>query len=118
MPVVVYQAQHDVNGVLGTNMWFSACARPVFFFTEHLSLAIEGGLDWTKSGTGQYEGWLRKITVAPQIGAGRKFVSGPVLRAFITCANWFERLKDYVQGIAYENSKDWADLRLREETWW
>jgi maltoporin len=57
---------------------------PVFFFTDHLSLAFEAGFDHTSSGTKLYDGWLKKFTIAPQIGAGRKFFSRPVLRALVT----------------------------------
>jgi maltoporin len=47
-------------------------------------------LGWlhTDSPIGQYDGWLRKFTIAPQIGAGRKFESRPVLRVFLTYADW------------------------------
>ena len=44
------------------------------------SLAVEGGLDWVKEGSGSYEGWLRKLSIAPQLGAGNEFFSRPVLR--------------------------------------
>ena len=118
MPVVLYQFQNDVNGVPGTNKWFSVGARPEFFFTEHLSLAIEPGFDWTKSANGLYEGWLRKFTIAPQLGAGRKFVSRPVLRAFVTYANWSEGLKGYVGGVPYQNKTSGFTFGVQAETWW
>ena len=51
-------------------------------------MAFEAGFDHTESGTNQYEGWLRKFTLAPQLGAGRKFFSRPVLRVFVTYASW------------------------------
>jgi maltoporin len=53
------------------------------FFTKYLSLAFEGGFDHTHSSTGQYEGWLRKFTIAPQIGAGRQFFSRPFYAHFL-----------------------------------
>jgi maltoporin len=88
MPIFVYQRLKD--GVPGHDwsQWVSFGARPEVFFTKYLSLAVEGGFDHTHSPTGQYGGWLRKFTIAPQIGAGRKFFSRPVLRTFLTYANW------------------------------
>lgn len=48
--------------------------------------------------SGNYAGWLRKFTIAPQIGAGRKCFSRPVLCAFLTGANWSDGLKSFVSG--------------------
>ena len=87
MPIFVYQRLRDGIPNHGWDQWTSFGARPEYFFTKHLSLAMEAGFDHTESGRGHYEGWLRKITIAPQIGAGRKFFSRPVLRAFLTYAN-------------------------------
>src|SRR5262249_15992482 len=75
MPVVVYQRKRDGNPQHGWDEWVSFGARPQVFLTKYVSIALEAGLDHTKSGTGQYDGWLRKFTFAPQIGAGRKFFS-------------------------------------------
>ena len=101
-PVFIYQSQTDGNPANGTNTWMSLGARPVWFFTDHVSLAFEAGFDHTSSGVGLYDGWLRKFTIAPQIGAGRKFFSRPVLRAFVTYANWSQGLEGFVGGPAFK----------------
>jgi maltoporin len=77
MPIFVYQRTRDGNPLHGWDQWVSFGARPEVFFTKYLSLAFEGGADHTHSGIGQFDGWLRKFTVAPQISAGRKFFSRP-----------------------------------------
>jgi maltoporin len=87
MPIVLYQRTKDGNPQDGWNQWVSFGARPEIFFTKHLSLAFEGGFDHTHCSAGcvstsdtpidRYDGWLRKFTIAPQIGAGRKFFSRP-----------------------------------------
>ncbi len=64
------------------------------------------------------EGWLRKYTIAPQIGAGRKFFSRPVLRAFLTYANWSDGLKGYVGVPVFTNKTSGWDFGLQGETWW
>ena len=117
-PVVIYQLQTDGNPANGTNKWLSFGGRPVFFFTDHVSLAFEAGFDHTSSGTGLYKGWLEKFTIAPQIGAGRKFFSRPVLRAFVTYANWSEGLKGFVGGPAYLNKTSGWNFGVQGETWW
>jgi maltoporin len=102
-PVFVYQRSQSGNPREGWNQWVSFGARPQYFFTDHLSIAFEAGLDRTSSATGQYEGWLRKFTIAPQIGAGRKFFSRPVLRVFVTYASWSNGLRGFVGGIPFQN---------------
>src|SRR3954451_16986377 len=71
-------------------------ARPQIFFTDHLSLAFEGGFDRVWSGQHLYNGWLRKFTIAPQIGAGREFFSRPVLRLFVTYGGWSDGVMGFV----------------------
>lgn len=117
-PVVVYQYQTNGNHQDGSNTWLSLGARPVFFFTEHLSLATEFGLDRTSNGLGQYEGWVRKFTIAPQIGAGRKFFSRPRLRMFFTYANWSQGLEGYVGTPVYKNKTSGLSFGLQGESWW
>ncbi len=118
MPIFVYQRSQD--GKTGHNWddWASFGARPEVFFTEHLSLAVEAGFDHTHSGTGQYDGWLRKVTIAPQIGVGRKFFSRPVLRTFVTYANWSDGLRGFVGGTPFHNRKDGLTYGVQAETWW
>jgi maltoporin len=118
MPIFIYQRTKDGNPQDGWNQWASFGARPVLFFTRYLSLAVEGGFDRTDSGNNQYEGWLRKFTVAPQIGAGRKFFSRPVLRAFVTYANWSDGLSGFVGGVPYLHRTSGLTYGVQTETWW
>jgi maltoporin len=118
MPVFIYQRTQSGNPREDWNEWISFGARPQVFFTDHLSLAIEGGFDRTSSGTGQYEGWLRKFTIAPQIGAGRKFFSRPVLRLFLTYASWSDGLRGFVGAIPFQNRTSGFSYGVQVETWW
>ena len=77
----------------------------------------KAGFDHTHS-SGQYDGWLRKITIAPQIGAGRKFFSRPVLRAFLTYANWSDGLRGFVGGTPYQNRTNGLTYGVQAEHWW
>jgi maltoporin len=118
MPIVIYQRTRDGDPRHGWDQWVSLGARPELFFTKYLSLALEGGVDHTRSSSGQYEGWLRKLTLAPQIGAGRKFFSRPVLRAFLTYATWSDGLRGFVGGIPFANRTSGFTYGVQAETWW
>jgi len=118
MPIFILQRTKDGNPQHGWDQWVSFGARPEVFLTKHLSLAFEGGFDHTHSSTGQYDGWLRKFTIAPQIGAGRQFFSRPVLRAFLTYANWSDGLRGFVGGIPFHNRTNGLTYGVQVETWW
>jgi len=118
MPIFILQRTKDGNPLHGWDQWASFGARPQVFFTKHVSLAFEGGFDHTHSGTGQYDGWLRKVTIAPQIGAGRQFFSRPVFRAFLTYANWSDGLRGFVGGTPFQNRTNGLTYGVQAETWW
>jgi len=118
MPIFIYQRRRDGTPQRGWDEWVSWGARPEFFFTKRLSVAVEAGFDHTSSGTGQYEGWLQKLTVAPQIGAGRKFFSRPVLRVFLTYAHWSDGLRGFVGGVPYDDKTSGLAYGVQAETWW
>ncbi|HKE56827.1 MAG TPA: carbohydrate porin [Pyrinomonadaceae bacterium] len=117
-PVFVYQRTQSGNPQEGWSQWTSLGARPQYFFTDHLSLAFEAGFDHTTSGNGGPEGWLRKFTIAPQIGAGRRFFSRPVLRLFVTYANWSNGLRGFVGGIPFHDKTSGFTFGVQTETWW
>ena len=119
-PIFVYQRTKDGVPQHDWNEWVSFGARPEIFLTKYLSLAVEGGFDHVKNpnAPGQYDGWLRKITFAPQIGAGRKYFSRPVLRTFVTYANWSDGLKGYVGGVPYRNRTQGLTYGVQAESWW
>ena len=118
MPIFIYQRTKDGNPRHPWDQWVSFGARPEVFFTKYLSLAFEAGFDHTHSPSGQYDGWLRKFTIAPQIGAGRKFFSRPVLRTFLTYANWSDGLRGFVGGVPYLKRTNGLTYGVQAETWW
>jgi maltoporin len=125
MPIFVFQRQRDGMPGHSFNDWASFGVRPEVFFTKYLSLAFETGFDHTEgfatTQTGsstQYDGWLRKFTIAPQIGAGRKFFSRPVLRVFLTYANWSNGFRGLVGGIPFEDRTSGLTYGVQTETWW
>ncbi len=127
MPIFIFQRTKDGNPLHPWAEWISFGARPEVFFTNHISLALEVGFDHTHcvagcvnaadSLIGPYDGWLRKFTIAPQIGAGRKFFSRPVLRAFLTYANWSDGFRGLVGGVPYLNRTSGLTYGVQAETW-
>lgn len=127
MPIFVFQRTKDGNPLHPWDEWVSFGARPEIFFTRYISLAFEGGFDHTHclagcmnqadSPIGPYDGWLRKFTIAPQIGAGRKFFSRPVIRAFLTYASWSEAFRGLVGGVPFMNRTSGLTYGVQGETW-
>ena len=125
MPIFVYQRTKDGNPQHPWEQWVSFGARPEWFFTKYVSLAFEAGFDRTNSflvqpngSLNNFDGWLRKFTIAPQISAGRKFYSRPVLRTFFTYASWSNGFRGLVGGIPFEDRTSGITYGVQAETWW
>ena len=124
MPIFIFQRKRDGQPGHGFNDWASFGVRPEVFFTKYISLAFEGGFDHTEgfvtaqNGNRQFDGWLRKFTIAPQIGAGRQFFSRPVLRAFLTYGNWSNGFRGLVGGVPFQDRTSGLTYGLQAETWW
>lgn len=97
--------------------WYSAGVRPILHFTDYLTLAFEGGLDYVNSDFGASD-YLAKITVAPQIQAGRSFWGRPAIRAYATTAFWGSEFEGLAGGAAYANDKNGFAFGLQAESWW
>lgn len=124
MPIFIFQRKRDRQPGHGFHDWASIGVRPEWFFTKYISLAFEGGFDHTEgfvttpAGNRQFDGWLRKFTIAPQIGAGSKFFSRPVLRTFLTYASWSNGFRGLVGGVPFEDRTSGLTYGLQAETWW
>ncbi|MGA3092827.1 MAG: carbohydrate porin [Terriglobales bacterium] len=117
MPIFVYQRTKDGNPQHDWVQWASFGVRPEVFFARHLSLAGDCGFDHTHL-PGSYHGWLRKCTIAPQIGPDRKFFGRPVLRVFLTYANWSDGFRGFVGGVPFENRTSGLTYGVQFEHWW
>jgi len=116
-PVVVFQWTND--GASDTDqLWFSAGVRPIVHVTKNISLAFEGGVDWVKNEVTASEGTLGKLTFAPQASIGNRFMSRPVIRAFVTGAFWSDDFVGQVGGLDYQTSKDGLSAGMQMEAWW
>jgi maltoporin len=116
-PVVVYQYT-DYSDVGGIEHWFSLGARPVFFFNKYLSLAFEGGVDWTRDSEAGTSGQLYKLTLAPQVQLENTFFNRPSIRAFVTYAGWSDAFKGRVGGPDYADATEGWTYGIQMEAWW
>ena len=117
MPIFLFQRMRNLNTNNHMMQWVSFGVRPEVFLTKHLSLTGDCGFDHTGL-PGSYDGWLRKCTFAPQIGADRKFFGRPVLRAFVTYANWSNGFRGLVGGIPFEHQTNGLTYGVQVEHWW
>jgi maltoporin len=118
MVAFVYERKSNMAVRPGVDHWISAGLRPIVYFTQYISLAVEAGVDHVTNLDQAYRGWLRKVTAAPQIGFGRNFYSRPVLRAFVTYASWSDGLRGRVGGVDYANALQGLTAGLQGEAWW
>lgn len=102
--------------------WTSTGIRPVFYFSKHLNLALEAGVDYVDDEVNNRSGTLTKFTTALQISADRGLYSRPVVRFFVTLADWSDDFKGLVgagPGSApYGNKTEGWTIGSQAEVWW
>lgn len=99
--------------------WLSCGVRPQYAFTEHIALAVEYGHDVVnpRSGGARH---LDKITIAPQWTARSGFLDRPVVRLFMTWANW-NKAADRAGIMAVDDpfsATHGMIFGVQYETWW
>lgn len=116
--------RHDDRGT-GANSdidWMSTGIRPVFYMSKHLNFALEAGIDHVNDKVNNRSGSLKKLTLALQLAADRGFKSRPVLRFFLTMAQWDDAFKGLVGNIPgnapYGNANSGWTVGAQAETWW
>lgn len=116
-PALVYQFT-DYGDAGGIVHWASAGVRPIYHFNKYLSLALEGGVDWVENDDAGSSDFLYKLTLAPQVSLGGRFMSRPVLRAFVTYAHWGDDFVGQVGGNDYVSENDGFTFGVQMEAWW
>jgi maltoporin len=122
MGTAVFQLSDYGGETDSKEMWISVGGRPVFHFTDYTSLAFEAGFDYTDSDFandgGSLSGWLTKLTLAPQIQAGRNFWGRPAIRAYFTYAFWADDFEGRIGGTPYATDTAGIGAGLQMEAWW
>jgi maltoporin len=116
-PAVVYQIT-DYTDEGGLVQWASAGVRPIVHFNKYTSLALETGVDWVKDDSQRTSDYLWKVTLAPQVSLGNRFLSRPVLRAFVTYAHWGDEFRGQIGGPDYVNKTQGLTYGVQMEAWW
>ena len=116
-PVFIYQVT-DYAGDEGKVQWLSAGVRPVWHFNQRISVALDAGADWVQDDMAETEGVLYKVTLAPQVSLGGRFMSRPVVRAFVTYASWSDDFVGLVGGTDFANEMDGLTAGMHMEVWW
>ncbi|MDH5394159.1 MAG: carbohydrate porin [Gammaproteobacteria bacterium] len=116
--------REDDRGSAGNSLikWSSTGIRPVFYLSKHTSVALEAGVDYVDDEVNNRSGRLNKFTAALQIAADRGFKSRPVLRFFVTQADWSD---DFIGLVGHEpGNAPYADVTsgwvigAQVEAWW
>jgi len=114
---LVYQYT-DFGDTSLNQQWISGGVRPIWFINEYFNIALETGVDYVTDSAYGPSGTLRKITLAPEIALGSEFFTRPVIRAFVTYAQWSDGLQGSVGGLDYANESSGFTWGLQMESWW
>lgn len=119
--VAIYQRATGVQS--NPEHWISLGTRPIYNFTDHLRVALELGADVVEPRDGDTRR-LAKVTLAPELSAGRDFYARPVLRVFLTYARW-NRAADDVgvvlsdAGVSpFAGDREGVTIGVQTEAWW
>lgn len=116
-PAFIYQLT-DYAGAGGKVQWLSAGLRPIWHFNQRFSFAAEAGADWVKDDNAGTNGVLYKVTIAPQVSLGGRFMSRPVVRVFVTYANWSDDFEGSIGGQDFVDVNDALTAGMHMEVWW
>jgi len=128
LPDVSLQAsaaiRHEDRGISGASTidWYSAGVRPIIYLSDHFSLAFEFGLDHIDDKLNKRQGNLLKETVALQFAQERGYYQRPVIRIFVTTAQWGDDFKGVVGNIPDDapygdETRGWS-TGIQLEWWW
>lgn len=98
--------------------WGSLGVRPMYWFTDHVSLAFQGGIsNVLDESDGHGSRNLMRFTIAPQLSMGKGFYSRPVVRAFYSKTMWNENNRSSAAGTSAYDSNELDSLGFQTEIW-
>jgi maltoporin len=102
----------------GEQKRWSAGIRPQYNFSDLYSIAAEVGYDQSQVGDGPTNK-LTKLTLAPQVSLTRGFWARPVLRAFVTYADWNSTPSNSnVANGVFGTTTAGTSFGVQVEAWW
>lgn len=102
--------------------WMSIGVRPQYHFSDYTSIALELSRDMTSNDQTDNDNALTKLTIAPQISAGRSFWARPALRAFASYFTWDEAddvwSNSNTHPVAFDGEDSGMTYGVQVEAWW
>ncbi len=118
---VQYRKQNGKGNMAGnTNTWTSAGVRPAIYLTQYFSIAAELGYDKLKFDNESEDRHLFKKTIAFQFSPKASAWSRPVLRLFVTQANWNKNANNWnkVGEGQFGTANEGMTFGAQVEAWW
>lgn len=114
-----YEVRGVDDGIKGDEVfWWSAGGRLVYFMSDYFSLAGEAGFDTTDNQLVDLTGSVRKATLALQMAPKPGYYERPLMRLFITLANWDNDFEGIVASDVYGEDTAGFTVGAQVETWW
>ena len=117
MALVVYQRLDNSQEPTNKLDWYSIGWRPSVHFGRYFSLVGEFGFDYTYQSNVD-QGWLFKMTIAPQLQPLNKILTRPAIRAFFTYAFWSDSYVGDVASFAFPDQNHGFTFGIQMESWW
>jgi len=118
MTGVIYERQKAEGFDRRDQTWRSFGVRPMYFFNDNWRVATEFGYDYVTQHVLNQSGSLRKLTVVGELAQRRGFWARPVLRLYLTYAEWSKSLQGQIGTATYaDNTAGWSAGMQLESTW-
>ncbi len=118
LSLVLLEVRNSQDFDTNSQVWVSAGIRPTWFIDDNWRLTGEIGLDYIRDRTDQTNGYLLKQTLAVEWAPQKSFFSRPVLRAFVTRADWSNSFKGDIGAPYYADATHGWTTGLQVEYWW
>lgn len=118
-----YESKKQAQGD-GEKNWFSIGVRPIYKWSDTMNTALEAGYDnvdikdgfWGPGNDGTRR--LSKITLAQQWQAGKSIWARPVVRLFVTYADWNKGNIPQTPGTVPIDDTSGITFGAQAEAWW
>lgn len=119
--LVLRSEDHGLSGA-STVDWYSTGFRGIHYLSKHVNVALDTGIDYVDDDINNRKGAMTKETIALQIAAGPGFKTRPVLRFFLTLAQWDDDFKGVIgntpKEAPYGDDTDGWSIGSQIESWW
>jgi len=118
MSNLVYERKDDTDFSNTRQEWFSLGIRPYWFFHKNSRFALEAGYDRVHDRISDTVYSLTKVTGALEFALQKGIWARPVLRFYVTGADWSESAKGAVGTDYYSNKTSGNNAGVQLEYWW